>query len=101
MDSYRATKRESVSTARRQGMDGNRFDNLAVSLADSEYSRRSLLARLVGGGFAAVLAALGIVDFSAEDAEAKKKGGGKRGGKKKAKSCEQKFNKKGKPKRGG
>jgi hypothetical protein len=82
-------------------MDGNRFDNLAVSLVDAESSRRSLLARLIGGGFAAVLAALGIGGFSAEDADAKKRGGRKRGGRKKAKTCEQKCNKKGKRKRGG
>jgi hypothetical protein len=82
-------------------MDGNRFDNLAVSLVDAGSSRRSLLARLVGGGFAAVLAALGIGAFSADEAEAKKKVGRKRGGRKKAKTCEQKCNKRGKRKRGG
>src|SRR5688500_5989497 len=82
-------------------MDGNRFDNLAVSLVDAESSRRSLLARLVAGGFAAARAALGIGGFSAEDAEAKKKGGRKRGRRKKAKTCEQKCNKRGKRKRGG
>ena len=54
-------------------MDGNRFDKLAVSLVDAGSSRRSLLARLVGGGFAAALAALGIGGFSAEDAEARRR----------------------------
>jgi hypothetical protein len=69
-------------------LDGNRFDKLAVSLAAAGSSRRSLLARLAGGGFAAALAALGIGGFSAEDAEAKKK----------AKSCTKRCNKKAKKK---
>ena|SRR5829696_4631751 len=77
-------------------MDSNRFDRLAVLLADTGTSRRSLLGRLAPGGFAAALASLGISGFTAEDAEAGKKGGGKRGGKKKPKSCEQKCNGKGK-----
>jgi hypothetical protein len=73
-----------------------------VASADAGSSRRSLLARLAGGALAAVLATLGIGGFSAEDAEAKKKGGGrKRGGKKNAKTCEQKCNMRGKWKRGG
>jgi hypothetical protein len=88
MDSLRATGRESISAARRQKLDGNRFDKLAVSLAGAGSSRRSLLARFAGGGFAAALAALGIGGLGAEDAEAKKK----------AKSCPKKCNKKAKKK---
>lgn len=54
-------------------MDQNRFDKLAVSLAEAGSSRRSILARLAASGFAAALATLGIGGFSAEDADAKKK----------------------------
>src|SRR5215203_408178 len=96
MVSHRATKRGSIRAARRQEMDSNRFDRLAVLLADTGTSRRSLLGRLAPGGFAAALASLGISGFATENAEAGKKGRGKKGGKKKAKTCEQKCNGKGK-----
>jgi hypothetical protein len=83
-------------------LDANRFDTLVASAADVGSSRRSLLARLAGGALAAVLTTLGIGGFSAEDAEARKKGGGRRrGGRKKAKTCEQKCNKRGKKRGGG
>jgi hypothetical protein len=78
-------------------MDGRRFDTWVASLADARSSRRSLLARLAGGAFAAVLTTLGIGAFSAEDVEAKK-GKHKRGRKKGAKSCAQRCNRKGRKK---
>ena len=52
-------------------MDANRFDDIAVSLADSGASRRSLLGRVAAGALAAALSALGIGGFGPEDAEAK------------------------------
>ena len=53
-------------------MDGNRFDELAMALAESGASRRSILTRVLGGSFAAALAAIGITGFEPEEAEAKK-----------------------------
>jgi hypothetical protein len=97
-------------------MDANRFDEFAASLADAGTSRRSVLARLVRGVFAAVLAMLGMSGFGDEAAGARKKGGkrgkggkgGKRGSGGKAKSCPQRCRKtwgkkggKGAGKRGG
>jgi hypothetical protein len=73
VDSYRATQRGSTRAARRQGMDGSRFDTMVALLAETGSSRRSLLGRLAGGGLAAALAALGIGGFNAEDGEAASK----------------------------
>lgn len=53
-------------------MEPQRFDELAASVAEGETSRRSVLARLGGGGFAALLATLGIGGLDVEEAEAKK-----------------------------
>jgi hypothetical protein len=75
-------------------MDGKLFDTWVASLADAGSTRRSLLARLAGGSFAAVLTTLGIGAFSAEDVEAKK-GKRRRGRKKGAKSCAQQCKRKG------
>ena len=61
-------------------MDASRFDQLAVSVAHAAGSRRSLLHRLAGGSVAAALAAIGIGDFTSEDAEAQKKKKKKKGG---------------------
>src|SRR5215203_757221 len=80
MVSHRATKRGSIRAARRQEMDSNRFDRLAVLLSDTGTSRRSVLGRLAPSGFAAALASLGISGFATENAEAGKKGRGKKGG---------------------
>jgi hypothetical protein len=67
-------------------MDANRFDEFAASLADAGTSRRSVLARLVRGVFAAVLAMLGMSGFGDEAAGARKKGGKKGGGKRRQQS---------------
>jgi hypothetical protein len=42
-------------------MDGKRFDDLIAALAEPDATRRSLLRRVGVGGFAALLAALGLV----------------------------------------
>ncbi len=52
-------------------MDANGFDRFAVSVADATSSRRSVLHRIIGGGLATALAALGISGFGAEEAEAR------------------------------
>jgi hypothetical protein len=72
---------------------------LAVSLADAGSSRRSLLARLVGVGLAAIVAMLGIGGLSVEDADARRKG--RKGRRKKAKSCAQRCKRKGRGRKKG
>jgi hypothetical protein len=52
-------------------LDADRFDQLAVSVSQAAPSRRSLLRRVVGGGLATALAALGIGGFGEEHAAAK------------------------------
>lgn len=53
-------------------MEQDRFDALAISLADEGTSRRSVLGRLAAGGVAAALGITAFTTFGDEDAEAKK-----------------------------
>lgn len=79
-------------------MDGNRFDELAMALAESGTSRRSILTRAIGGGFAAALAAIGITAFEPDEAEAKKsckKKCKKKNTAKKRRKCKKRCKKKG------
>jgi hypothetical protein len=66
--------------ARRQALDAKRFDELAMALAESESSRRSVVHRVFGGGLAALLAALGLAGPFNEQATAQKKKKKKRRG---------------------
>lgn len=54
-------------------MEQDRFDALAVSLADEGTSRRSVLGRLATGGVAAALGITAFAGFEDDEAEAKKK----------------------------
>lgn len=84
-----------LDDGRSYSVDGKKFDAFATALAEGETSRRSILQRIAGGGFAAALAAIGIGGFTAEDADAKKsckKKCNKKSGKKRSK-CKKKCNK--------
>jgi hypothetical protein len=59
---------------RRNALDADRFDQLAVSVSQAAPSRRSLLRRIGGGGLAAAIAALGGVSPLAKPGAAKKSG---------------------------
>jgi hypothetical protein len=51
-------------------VDPNQFDEITIAVAEGE-TRRTVLRRVFGGGFAAALAAIGITAFEADEAEAK------------------------------
>src|SRR5688500_12149813 len=70
-----AVERSTPGGTRRNALDADRFDQLAVSVSQAAPSRRSLLRRMAGGGLAAAVAALGGVALTgeAEGADKKKK----------------------------
>lgn len=58
--------------ARRIRVEPERFDELAASVAEGKTSRRSVVLRVGGGAFAALLARLGVGGLDVEEAGAKK-----------------------------
>ena len=61
-------------------MDGKRFDQLITTFNDADATRRSLLRRAGVGGFAALLAALGLLEANSTDVAARRRRRGRRGG---------------------
>jgi hypothetical protein len=94
--SSRAKARDETRQCQEAGVDGNRFDELAMALAESGASRRTILGRVVSGSFAAALAAIAITGFAPDEAEAKscKKKCKKKNSKKKRRKCKKKCKKK-------
>jgi hypothetical protein len=77
-------------------MEQDRFDALAISLADEGTSRRSVLGRITASGVAAALGITAFTAFEDEDAEAKKsckKRCKKKNTAKKRRKCRKKCNK--------
>src|SRR5687768_5583981 len=69
------------------GVDGKRFDELTAAFGESDATRRSLLRRAGLGSFAALLAALGLLEAGSTDVAVgrrrrrrRRRGGGGGGG---------------------